>query len=139
MQTARPKVNSGLAPPKGAGWTPQQYALAMRSILAAPANAVPIAMLEAAFGGGTAGREVVQAMVRANLLAYRPRSAWARDISKAVFQGDRAVVAAPTPAHLACMEELELPQPAPVGMVSCASACFAVQTSSTFCQAVHAR
>ncbi|KAK9820192.1 hypothetical protein WJX72_007329 [[Myrmecia] bisecta] len=60
--------------------------------------------------GFTAQQQVLQAMVRENLLAYRPYSTWAIDIHTDAFGPKRKeVVTAPTPAHLHCMRELELP------------------------------
>ncbi len=121
-KTAYDTVNTGLEPQPNDGWTPAQYATAVRSILAAPANAVSAGALKAQFGGGSAGKQVLQAMVRANLLAYRPRSVWARDIPRSTFGKDLVVITAPTPADLAYMRELDLPEPAPsAGTVSCAA------------------
>ncbi len=115
-------VNGGLEPDDKDGWTQAQYATAVRRILAAPANAASACALKAQFGGGGAGKEVLQAMVRANLLAYRPASSWARDIERSAFGKDMLLVTAPTPADIACMRELELPEPAPsAGMVSYAA------------------
>ena len=102
-----PKVRSGLSPSKDAGWTRQQYTDAVRNILAAPANAVPAAALEHALGEGAAGRQALQAMVRADLLVYRPQSRWAQDIDESAFPYYGMVVTAPTPAHVACMRRLK--------------------------------
>lgn len=115
----RPEVLSGLKCTAADGCTQRHYATAVRSLLATPSSSVPAATLEAALGGAGTGNQVVQAMVQANLLAYRPWSYWAQDIDKRAFQ-DGVVVTAPTPAHLACMREQKLSAPAPqVGMVSC--------------------
>ncbi|CAL8461928.1 g1459 [Coccomyxa elongata] len=117
--TAMAKLISGLWPLPSDGWTQAQYATAVRSILAAPANVVSAGTLKAQFGVEGAGKEVLQAMVRANLLAYRPASSWARDMERSAFGKDRAVITAPTPANLACMRKVELPQAAPsAGTVS---------------------
>ncbi|KAK9829427.1 hypothetical protein WJX72_005786 [[Myrmecia] bisecta] len=64
--------------------------------------------------GFTAQQQVLQAMVRENLLAYRPYSTWATDIEVDAFGPKRReVVTPPTPAHLHCMRELELPDEPP--------------------------
>ncbi len=74
------------------------------------------------FGGGAAGEEVLQAMVRANLFAYRPVSSWAQDNDNSAFKDDDVLITAPTPADLACMRGLKLPESAPsAGTVSCAA------------------
>ena len=120
--TVSNSVHSGLRPQPRDGWTPAQYATAVRSIIAAPANAVSARALMDKFGSGGAGRQVLQAMVRADLLAYRPKSDWARDIPSSAFEEDFFVVTAPSPAELACMREVKLPEPAPsAGTVSCAA------------------
>ncbi|BDA41349.1 Uncharacterized ATP-binding protein MJ1659 at C-terminar half [Coccomyxa sp. Obi] len=113
IRKVRRSVKRGLKPKGEDGWTEAQYVTAAQSILAAQQNAVSADVLEAEFGGGAAGDMVLQAMVRANLLAYRPPSPWARDIDISAFKDDEVVITAPTPAHLACMRELELPEPAP--------------------------
>ena len=134
-RTAYPFVESGLEPADDAGWTQQQYADALRSIVDAPANPVPARRLKATLGGdggARAGRQALQALVAANLLAYRPQSDWARDIDGAAFEGDDVLITAQTPVDLACMrklvreleleQKLEQEQPTPSdGMVSCKS------------------
>ena len=120
LQTVRPSVQRGLEPESEAGWTDQQYAETVRAITAGAPYAVLASVLVAQFGGGSAGRQVLQAMVRNDLVAYRPYSNWARDLPVGVFRAsDRPnpkleeVVTAPSPAHLYCMRELTLPDPAP--------------------------
>ena len=120
LQTARPSVQRGLKPGPEAGWTVQQYAETVRAITAGASYAVLASVLEAQFGGGSAGRQVLQAMVRNDLVAYRPYSSWARDLPVGAFRAsDRPnpeleeVVTAPSPAHLHCMQKLMLPDPAP--------------------------
>ena len=77
-------------------------------------------VLVAQFGGGSAGREVLEAMVREDLVACRIYSEWARDLPVEAFGASGGsvlmlgdVVTAPTPAHLYCMRELTLPDPTP--------------------------
>ena len=120
LQTARPSVERGLKPGPEAGWTVQQYAETVRAITAGAPYAVLASVLEAQFGGGFAGRQILQAMVRNDLVAYRPYSNWARDLPVEAFRAsDRPnvkleeVVTAPSPATLYCMRELTLPDPAP--------------------------
>ena len=106
IQTVRPGVCRGLEPSADAGWTAEQYA-AMLDKLAVEPHAVLASELEAEFGGGYVGDQVLQAMVRQDLVAYRPHSYWARDIAEEAFGANLAeVVTAPTPAHLYCMQEL---------------------------------
>jgi len=52
------------------------------------------------------GKQPLEAMVQANLLALRPYSFWAEDIDAAAFgvNLDATVVTAPTPLHLHLME-----------------------------------
>lgn len=57
--------------------------------------------------GGAIGKEatkrglaVLEAMVEADVLAYRPKSRLSRDIPPEVFEGEEAVGTAMTPAHL---------------------------------------
>ena len=106
IQTVRPGVCSGLEPSAGAGWTAEQYAAVLEKLAVEP-HAVLASELEAEFGGGYVGDQVLQAMVRQDLVAYRPHSYWARDIAEEAFGADlEEVVTAPTPAHLYCMQEL---------------------------------
>ena len=111
VKELRPDVMDGLNPGAKDGWTQAQYVKAVRMIVAAPANAVTAAELEDELGKGDAGKEALQAMVRANLLSYRPFSNWAQDIDRSAFKNKLPVVTAPTAAHLVCMQELELPAP----------------------------
>ncbi|KAK9820217.1 hypothetical protein WJX72_007582 [[Myrmecia] bisecta] len=114
ITTVRPSVERGLKPSPDAGWTAQHYATAVKEIIDAPWHAVPASALEDKFGSGYAGRQVLQAMMRENLVAYRPYSTWASDIDMDAFGPKRVeVVTAPTPAHLHCMRELELPDEPP--------------------------
>ena len=120
IKTVRPSVQRGLKPGSEAGWTVQQYAAAVRAITAGAPYAVLASVLEAELGGGDAGRQVLQAMVRGDLVACRPYSKWARDLPVGAFRAsDRPnpeleeVVMAPSPAHLHCMRTLLLPNPAP--------------------------
>ena len=111
-------VRLGLKPSADAGFTAQQYATAVKAITTAPAHAVLAEVLQKLLGGGTAGKEVLQAMVRDNLVAYRPYSDWAMDIDMDAFGPQRReVVTAPTPAHLFCMRQLNLPDEPPAETV----------------------
>ena len=118
LTSVRPSVEQGLWPGREAGWTIQQYAAAVRAITAGAPYAVLASVLQEEFGGGNAGRQVLQAMVRNDLVAYRPYSEWARDLPEEAFRASDGpipklgvVVTAPTPAHLHCMRELTLPDP----------------------------
>ena len=118
LTRVRPGVERGLTPGREAGWTFQQYAAVVRAITACAPYAVLASVLEEECGGGDAGRQVLQAMVREDLVAYRPYSEWARDLPEEAFcasDGPFAeldvVVMAPTPAHLYCMRKLTLPDP----------------------------
>ena len=120
LKTVRPSVQRGLKPGSEAGWTVQQYATAVRAITAGAPYAVRASVLIAQLGGGYAGSQVLQAMVRADLVAIRPYSFWARDVPKGAFRASdgpdfmlEEVVTAPTPADLYCMRELALPDPTP--------------------------
>ena len=115
LKSVMPSVERGLEPGPEAGWTAEQYGVAVRAITAGAPNAVLAKELQAQLGQGHDGRQVLQAMVRAKLVAYRPYSRWARDLPVGVFRAsDRlatklgVVVPAPTPAHLHCMRELTL-------------------------------
>ena len=110
LETVRPSVQRGLEPESEAGWTAQQYAAAVRAIIANPPYAVLDSVLVAQFGGGSAGREVLEAMVREDLVACRIYSEWARGGSDPMLED---VVTAPTSTHLYCMRELTLPDPTP--------------------------
>jgi len=106
IQTVRPSVLSGLEPSADAGWTAEQYAAVLDKLAVEP-HAVLASELKAEFGGGYVGAQVLQAMVRQDLVAYRPHSDWARDIAEEAFGADlEEVVTAPTPAHLYCMQRL---------------------------------
>ena len=106
IQIVRPGVCSGLEPSAGAGWTAEQYAAVLDKLAVEP-YAVLASELKAEFGGGHVGAQVLKAMVRQDLVAYRPHSYWARDIAEEAFGADlEEVVTAPTPAHLYCMQEL---------------------------------
>ena len=120
LRTVQRRVKRGLEPKSVDGWTVHQYAAAVRAITAGPPHAVLASELVAQFGGGSAGREVLQAMVREDLVSYRSYSDWARDLPVEAFCAsdgpDRMleeVVTAPTPAHLYCMRKLTLPDPMP--------------------------
>ena len=116
LTSVRPSMQRALMPGPGAGWTAEQYVVAVRAITAGAPYAVLASELEAQFGGVYAGSQILQAMVHANLVAYRPYSRWARDLPVGVFRASDSlntklgvVVTAPTPAHLHCMRELTLP------------------------------
>ena len=118
LTSVRPGVERGLVPGPEAGWTAEQYGIAVRAITAGAPYAVLAAELQAQLGQGYDGSQVLQAMVHANLVAYRPYSRWARDLPVGVFRASDSlntklgvVVTAPTPAHLHCMRELTLPDP----------------------------
>ncbi|KAK9819969.1 hypothetical protein WJX72_004593 [[Myrmecia] bisecta] len=108
-----PAVVAGLPPSVEAGFTANQYAAAIKEILGSTHKAVLASSLQSTFGGGGVGEAVLQAMVKANLLAHRLYSDWANDIDKAVFINRTSgllepVVIAPTPAHFFCMQKLKL-------------------------------
>ena len=106
IRIVRPSVFSGLEPSADAGWTAEQYAAVLDKLAVEP-HAVLASELKAEFGGSHVGAQVQQAMVRQDLVAYRPYSRWARDIAEEAFGADlEEVVTAPTPAHLYCMQEL---------------------------------
>ena len=86
LQTVRPSVQRGLEPESEAGWTVQQYAETVQAITVFAPYAVLASVLVAQFGGGSAGRQVLQAMMRNNLVAYRPFSNWARDLPVGAFR-----------------------------------------------------
>ena len=120
LGTVRPSVQSGLEPESEAGWTAQQYAAAVRAITAGPPHAVLASELVAQFGGRSSGRQVLEMMVREDLVFCRPYSEWARDLPEEAFRASdgpvhrlEVVVTAPTAAHLYCMRELTLPYPTP--------------------------
>ncbi len=105
-----PSIQRGLNPGPKAGWNASQYCVALRAL-----SAVLASELEAEYGGGYAGSQVLQAMAREGLVAYRPYSQWARDLPAGVFRASDGpvpklwmVVTAPTPAQLHCMRELTL-------------------------------
>ena len=117
-KSVMPSVERGLEPGPEAGWTAEQYGAAVRAITAGAPYAVLAKELQAQLGKRYKGRQVLQAMVRANLVAYRPYSCWARDLPAGVFSASDSlgtepgvVVTAPTPAHLHCMRKLTLPDP----------------------------
>ena len=111
-----PSIQRGLNPGPTAGWNANQFCVAVRAITSSAPYAVLASELEAECGGGYAGSQVLQAMVREGLPPYSQYSQWARDLPAAVFRASdapvpklRAVVMAPTPAQLHCMRELTLP------------------------------
>ena len=118
IKTVRPSVQRGLEPSVDAGFTAQQYASAITAIVTGPAHAVLASELKKLLGGGNAGKEVLQALVRENLVAYRPYSTWATDIDMDAFGPQQEeVVTAPTLAHLFCMRQLNLPDAPPADTV----------------------
>ena len=54
------------------GWTPLQFAALAEQLLAAEHNALPVTVAQACLGAK--GERTLQALVKANLLAYRPPS-----------------------------------------------------------------
>ena len=78
----------------------------MKQLLAAPYHAVSAVDLVKALGAD--GEAVLDSMVKANLMGYRPESAWACDVPVEAFNAISSnLVAAPSAAHLHCMRLLE--------------------------------
>lgn len=98
-------MREGYRPRPGAGYKAKDYAAAVKAILGSPYNAVVVDTLEATLSSQQP-EEVVKAMVRANLLALRPFSYWAKDIDPAAFgpDMDATVVAAPSAVELYLMQ-----------------------------------
>lgn len=95
-------MNPGYRPAPDAAYTSADYAMAVDAILKSPYKAVDEEDLTAVLG-----KQPLEAMVQANLLALRPYSFWAEDIDAAAFgvDLDATVVTAPTPLHLHLMQE----------------------------------
>lgn len=95
-------MEDGYAPASDAGYTAADYATAVAAVLDSPYNAVDKQQLTSELD-----KQPLEAMVQANLLALRPYSPWASDISVAAFGPEQrfTVVTAPTPLHLYLMEE----------------------------------
>ena len=121
----------------GPGWTEAQYTLVVDRLAKAPYGAIIAKELYAALpGNAKAAKKAIEAMVQANMLAYRPPSGghhfagtccmlwaqwsatlhgqapccaeWARDIPMEAFGPDRQdVVTAPSATHLYCMRRLQ--------------------------------
>lgn len=94
-------MKPGYRPAPDAGYTAADHATAVNAILESPYKAVNAEDLEAVLG-----RQPLEAMVQANLLALRPYSSWATDIDVAAFGPEQrlTVVTAPTSLHLYLME-----------------------------------
>jgi len=88
-------------PAADVAYTVADYATAVDAILQSLYKAVDDVDLIAVLG-----QQLLEAMVRANLLAFRPYSHWAADIDAAAFGADldATVVTAPTPLHLFLMQ-----------------------------------
>jgi len=93
----------------GASYTGEEFKAVARMLLDAPHHAVRWDKLASAAGGvgGASGVSAIErgqasleAMVEANVLAYRPESSLSRDIPPEVFEGKAEVGTALTPAHL---------------------------------------
>ena len=97
----------------GDGFSDEQYEVVARMLLDSPYHAVDWKTLAGAVGATEAeekgaikrGMLVLQAMVQANALAYRPMSELSRDIPEEVFIKGKPVATAMTPAHLHAMRE----------------------------------
>ena len=86
--------------------TTQQYVSVMEQLLAASYHAVSADDLIEALGDD--GEAALEAMVKENLLGYRPESSWARDVPVGAFDAlSSNLVTAPSAAHLHCMRLLE--------------------------------
>lgn len=95
-------MESGYAPAADAGYTATNYATAVKAILESPYNAVNNQQLMAELG-----KQSLDAMVQANLLALRRYSSWAADIDVEAFGPKQlfTVVTAPSTLHLHLMEQ----------------------------------
>eukprot|EP00891_Asterochloris_glomerata_P006778 jgi/Astpho2/6778/Aster-07223 len=100
---------SGLAPTlygEDRPWGSEQYRTMLRLICESDHAAVIVTDAHRELKPD--GEQAVQAMVKADLLAYRPASAWARDIPLEAFGPEQeAVLTAPTATHLYCMRRLQ--------------------------------
>jgi hypothetical protein len=95
------------------GWLfAAEYAVAVNAILSSPYKAVALDSLIALMGSQQP-RVAVEAMVKANLLALRPYSEWAKDVDAAAFgplqkstvvTAPSTVVTAPSAVELYLME-----------------------------------
>ena len=97
------------------GYTAAQYADAAVKLLDAKHHAVTKWDMMAQLGRHVvgaaasnveavkAGNPVFQRMVEVNALSLRPKSVWALDIPDEAFEGERAVVTAPSAMDLYCM------------------------------------
>ena len=56
----------------GHAWSPEQYKTVLNSLLSSKYHAVPVPLISRKLGKD--GEEIVHAMVKANLLSYRPQS-----------------------------------------------------------------
>lgn len=75
-------------------------------VLAAEHAAVPESAVK--HGLGKDADQVLDDIVKAKLLSYRPKSCWARDLPTKVHgPKGKPIVTAPTPAHLYCMKKLQ--------------------------------
>eukprot|EP00878_Enallax_costatus_P016131 GHUV01016920.1.p2 GENE.GHUV01016920.1~~GHUV01016920.1.p2 ORF type:complete len:234 (+),score=95.96 GHUV01016920.1:1598-2299(+) len=94
-------MKPGRLPAPDAGYTATDYATAVKDILDSDHNAVEDVGLAEKLG-----KQSLDAMVQANLLALRPYSSWAADIDDAAFGPDQCftVVTAPTTLHLYLMK-----------------------------------
>jgi hypothetical protein len=95
-------MSDGHRPSPDAGYTASDYATAVNAILQSPYKAVADHELYAVLG-----KQPLEAMVQAKLLALRPYSHWAADIDAAAFGPAQrfTVVTAYSPLHLYLMEE----------------------------------
>eukprot|EP00877_Chromochloris_zofingiensis_P011590 jgi/Chrzof1/6685/Cz19g05200.t1 len=95
-------LQPGYLPPPTAGYTAADCATAVKAILDSPYKAVDEDLLSSQLGS----LEPLQAMVKANLLALRPFSPWAYDVSAKAFGPERlaTVITAPSALHLYLME-----------------------------------
>ena len=100
--------------------TTQQLRVALQEIVSAKHHAVTVRELQRTLNKyGEDGKAAVQALIRANVLGYRPYSPWATDVPREAYgKTKRAIITAPTAVHLYCMKILkeagDLEEPAQV-------------------------
>ena len=67
-----PVVRAGLRTKHA--WRPEQYETVLNSLLSSHRHAVPVEEISRRLG--VDGEEIVEAMVKEDLLSYRPQSGW---------------------------------------------------------------
>jgi hypothetical protein len=95
-------------------WTAQQWKMVLELITTATDHAVLVSEMKKELGDGDVerGSEILLSMGKYNLLALRPFSTLARDITQEVYEDDKEdVVTLPLPAHVwaaeATLEDLK--------------------------------